>query len=432
MMMKKHFLFYCVFILSILAASFSASAKTGANQSLSPKTYEKLNDIQSLLSEGNYVDVKKELLELEADLSPGFGLALTYQIHAQLYLSQENTAQTIVYFNKALQLEALKAVQAVSIATNVAQLYLSNGDTDAAIKVLKPRIVAAEAEKQNSTTSMAYITLGSAYQVKGNFRDSIPWLKGGIARSAKPRENWLQMLMAAHYQLKEYPQAVDLLSQLIVINESKEEYWLQQASLYQLQQKPKKALEVLELAYIRGWLKKEDGLILLVQLLVTQGIPERGGRFLHEMLQRDLVELTESNWSLLASAWIQGRERKSAIMALENAALLSEEIDRDSSEKNNVKDTLKNKAASLYYRAAQLQFDEGLFSGSIKNYEKALKLGLPKKKIGTAKLMQGNGYFEMKNYTMAKVYFSKALAEPSSSNGARAWLNYMQQLELFE
>jgi tetratricopeptide (TPR) repeat protein len=424
MMMKNNFLFYCVFIFSILAISVSVSAKASANQSLSPKTYEKLNDIQTLLSEGKHAEVKTELLELEADLSPGFGLALTYQIHAQLYLSQENTAQAIVYFNKALQLEAMKSVQAVSIATNVAQLYLSDGNTDAAIKVLKPRIEAAESEKEKSTISMAYITLGSAYQVKGDFSGSIPWLKEGIARSTKPRENWLQMLMAAHYQLKQYPQAVDLLNQLIVINESKEEYWLQQASLYQLQSKPKKALEVLELAYIRGWLKKEDGLILLVQLLVTQGIPERGGRFLYEMLQQDLVELSESNWSLLASAWIQGRERKSAVMALENAALLSE--------KENSKGELKSKAANLYYRAAQLQFDEGLFSGSIKSYQKSLDLGLSGKKIGTAKLMQGNGYFELANYKMAKVYFSKALSEPSSSNSARAWLNYMQQLELFE
>ena len=429
--MKIMRILYSMLMLSALATSVSASA----NQSLSPRTYEKLNEIQTLLSEGKHVEVKTELLELEADLSPGFGLALTYQIHAQLHLSQENTVQAIVYFNKALELEALKAVQAVSIATNVSQLYLSDGNTEAAIKVLKPRIEAAEAEKEKSTISMAYITLGSAYQVKGDFNGSIPWLKEGIARSTKPRENWLQMLMAAHYQLKQYPEAVNLLNQLIVINESKEEYWLQQASLYQLQGKPKKALEVLEIAYVRGWLKKEDGLILLVQLLVTQGIPERGGRFLYEMLQQNLVELSESNWSLLASAWIQGRERKSAILALENAALLSEQLESDRSKRDSFKDEgleNKNKAAGLYYRAAQLQFDEGDFSGSIKNYQKSLGLGLSGKKVGTAILMQGNSYFELANYKMAKVYFSKALSEPGSSNSARAWLNYMQQLELFE
>ena len=205
---------------------------------------------------------------------------------------------------------------------------------------------------------------------------------------------------------------------------------MQQASLYQIQQKPKQALEVLELAYIRGWLKKEDGLILLVQLMVTEGIPERGGRLLHEMLQQDSVELSESNWSLLASAWLQGRERLSAIMALENAALLSEKEGSDNTSDQR-KDS-KARAAKLYYRAAQLQFDEDQFAAAITSFQKSLTLGLSGKKVGTALLMQGNSYFELADYKDAKLYFSKALAEPSSSNSARAWLDYMQQLELFE
>lgn len=426
-MMKSRFLFYCIAFFTALTLGISAHA----NQSLSPKTYQALNDIQTLLSESKYAEVEEELLELEENLSPGFGLALSYQIHAQLYLAQENTAQAINYFNKALKLEAMKATQAVSLATNVSQLYLADSNTAAAINVLLPRISAAEKEKQGSTIAMAYITLGSAYQVKGDFASSVSWLKEGIARAKKPRENWLQMLMAAHYQLKQYPQAIALLDQLLVINETKEEYWLQQASLYQMQQKPKEALEVLELAYIRGRLEKKDGLILLVQLLVTQGAPERGGRLLHEMLQQDKVEITEANWSLLASAWIQGRERISAIMALENAALLSEKEAGNAVNKKGAVAS-KSRAAKLYYRAAQLQFDEDQFAASIANYQKSLKLGLSGKKVGTALLMQGNSYFELADYSDAKLYFSKALAEASSSNSARAWLDYMQQLELFE
>ena len=434
--MTKYFSPYWVLIFSLFAATFSVSA----NQTLSPKTYQALTDIQTLLTEGQYADVEEELAELESNLSAGFGLALSYQIHAQLYLAQENTPQAIVYFNKALELEAMKAVQAVSLATNVAQLYLSEGDAQAAIIVLLSRIESSELEKSGSVMAMAYITLGSAYQVDGDFSSSISWLEEGVKRARKPRENWLQMLMAAHYQLKQYPQAIDLLSQLIVINEAKEEYWLQKASLYQMQQKPKKSLEVLELAYVRGVLKKEDGLILLVQLLVTQGIPERGGRLLNDMLKNNAVTLNESNWALLASAWIQGRERLSAIMALESAALLSK---KEANEKQSITEAPENlankkaisskaRAAKLYYRAAQLQFDEDQFSASIVNYKNALSLGLSGKKVGVALLMQGNSYFELADYNNAKLYFSKALAEPSSSNSARAWLDYMQQLELFE
>lgn len=415
-------------ISSLVFFSFNASA---ANQSLSPKTYQALNDIQALLSENKFSEVEEGLKDLEENLSPGFGLALTYQIHAQLFLAQENSSQALIYFNKALDLEAMKAVQAVSLATNVAQLYLADSQIKEAITVLQARIEAAEKESMGSTNSMAYITLGSSFQLKQDFKNAIIWLKQGIARSKQPRENWLQMLMAAHYQLKQYTDAIEVLDQLIVINETKEEYWLQQASLHQLLNKPKDALKVLQLANVRNILVKEDGLIILVQLLITEGVPERAGRILQQLIEQEKIELTEDNWKLLASAWLQSRERKQAVEAFINAAefaLLT--ADNLSNESDLIK--AKQEAAKLYYRSAQLQFDESDYKGAITSFTQARELGLVGKKVGLSLLMQGNAYFELEDYQNAKVYFSKALEEPSSTNSAKAWLDYMQQLELLK
>jgi len=425
-------------IILLLASSlaFLSVSSYGANQSLSPKTYQALSDIQAFLSEEKYSEVEEGLKDLEENLNPGFGLALTYQIHAQLFLSQEDSTQALNYFNKALALEAMKAVQAVSLATNVAQLHLADGQIEEAIAVLKTRVEAAEEEKVGSTNAMAFITLGSAFQLKQDFNNAIFWLKQGIERAKQPRENWLQMLMAAHYQLKNYADAILVLDQLIVINEKKEEYWLQQASLNQMLDKPKEALKVLQLANIRNILVKEDGLIILVQLLITQGAPERAGRILLELLEHEKIDINESNWKLLASAWLQGRERTQAINAFIKAAEFSLHQSKDDSETNrsDLKDTEKSRLASakLYYRAAQLQFDESDFSGAVSSFAKARKLGITGKKVGLSLLMQGNAYFELKDFVSARVYFSKALKEPSSSNSAKSWLDYMQQLELFK
>lgn len=426
---------FVLILTTSLLVSFPFYAKA-ANQSISPKTYEALNEIQELLTQEKYSEVEEGLKDLEENLTPGFGLALTYQIHAQLFLAQENSQQALMYFNKALELEAMKAVQAVSLATNVAQLYLSNNDgtnsqVDKAIVMLQPRIEAAEKEKAKSTNAMAFITLGSAFQLKQDFKNAIVWLKQGIDRAKQPRENWLQMLMAAHYQLKQFKQAIAVLDQLIVINEKKEEYWLQQASLHQLMQQPKAALKVLQLAHVRNILEKEDGLILLVQLLITQGIPERGGRILLDLLQQEKIELNEDNWKLLASAWLQSRERKQAVKAFIKAAELSSQTAK-STQDNNERLKMKEAAAKLYYRSAQLQFDESDFNGAISSFAKARELGINGKKLGLSLLMQGNAYFELTDYVNAKVYFSKALKEASSTNSARAWLDYMQQLELLK
>ena len=411
--------FFVALILTFVFAlsPIMAHAKT-PSQSLSPKTYQKLNDIQGLLAESKFAEVEEALKDLEENLNPGFGLALTYQTHAQLFLAQENSPKALEYFNKALALEALKATQAVSLATNVAQLYLANSQVEEAIGVLQSRIEAAEAEKPGSTIAMAYISLGSAYQLKQDFTNAIIWLRQGIERAKSPRENWLQMLMAAHYQLKQYAEAVVVIDQLISINDQKEEYWLQQASLHQIMNKPKDALKVLQLANVRNVLVKEDGLISLVQLLITEGVPERAGRILLELLENKKIELTDDNWKLLASAWLQSRERSRAIAAFIKAA--------DASQASSN----KQDAAKLYFRSAQLQFDESDFNAAIKSFAKARELGLGGKQAGISLLMQGNAYFELEDYSNAKVYFSKALKEPSSTNSAKAWLEYMEQLEL--
>jgi tetratricopeptide (TPR) repeat protein len=117
---------------------------------------------------------------------------------------------------------------------------------------------------------------------------------------------------------------------------------------------------------------------------------------------------------------LQSRERSLAIAAIIKAA--------DASQASaNKKD-----AANLYFRSAQLQFDESDFNGAIKSFAKARELGLGSKQTGISLLMQGNAYFELEDYSNAKVYFSKALKEPSSTNSAKAWLEYMEQLELLD
>jgi tetratricopeptide (TPR) repeat protein len=154
------------------------------------------------------------------------------------------------------------------------------------------------------------------------------------------------------------------------------------------------------------------------------------------LLEQEKIELNDENWKLLASAWLQSRERKQAITAFINAAEYSLHLaDEALKEKDDVKVNrleARQEAAKLYYRSAQLQFDESNFNGAVSSFSKARALGLTGKKRGLSFLMQGNAYFELEEYQNAKVYFSKALEEPNSTNSAKAWLDYMDQLEVLK
>ena len=79
---------------------------------LSPRTYNKLNDIQLSINEQPSiearVEINEQLIELAEDLQGNpLGLALTWQTHAQLMLLDENYSKANGYLSKAIVLEGL-------------------------------------------------------------------------------------------------------------------------------------------------------------------------------------------------------------------------------------------------------------------------------------------------------------------------------------
>jgi len=408
----------------LLICFFSFPVLAAKNTNLSPATYESLNEIQTLMGDEKQDEAEAELKDLIEDLKPGFGLALSYQLYGQLALSRENTTDAIKWFSKSLALDALTTQQEINLSTTVAQLLLSQEKYSAAIKELEPRLKKAQQEEAEAKKQkldgkefippITYITLATGYQVNKNFKASIPLLQEAIrrqkAKGDAPKENWLQMLMSAHYQEKQYPQTAAVLDDLIRINPGREDYWQQQASVYQLIRQFKKALNTLELGYSGGYVAKPDSLILLVQLLINQNIPERAGRILQKHLQNGDLELNDRNWKLLAAAWQQGRERDRAAEAMIKAAEYMDD-------------------GSLILRAAQLKSQDSEYGESLKIAKAAIKKGLKDDAKGRALLLAGQASVELKQLKSARRYFQQALTIGDSAGSARSWLEYINALE---
>lgn len=414
LMFMKKLIPALLLIVSVLNSPLAFSANTEISQ----KTYKKISAIQELISEENYAEALVDLKDLEEGLSPSYGLALVLQLHAQTLLAQDsdknlNKAQGL--FVKALDLNALPLNQEVGLAANVAQLYLAQEKLNEAIKTLAPRLNKAEKDEKakKQLSAQPYIVLGASYQLKQDYAQAINWLEKGIAladlKKSKVQENWLQMLMASYYQMKNYPKAIGVLDRLITINPSKEDYWLQQASMYQMIEDSKNALVVLETAYVRGVLTKESAFTIFVQLLVQEEIPDRAGRILSKLLDEGKIELTEKKWKLLASAWLQARERNLAADALLKAA----EIQKD---------------AVVFYRVAQLELENQNYAKSAKLFQKARKIGLNAERSAYSLLFQGNACHQNKDFKCAREYFLKAQKEPVTTTSAKAWLDYMMQM----
>jgi len=408
------------YMMLLFAVTISANAFS-SNTAISPATYEALTDVQELLQQQQYPEAEEQLSKLKEKLKPSFGLALVHQLYGQLYLSQDKTSAAIGEFEAALALNVLPVAQEASMAANVAQLYLSLENSGAAITLLSsrlPRLLKQEQELLESGKKkvgliiqpMVFATLGLAYHLEQNYPGVVQWMPMAIERSDGPKESWLQVLSLAYYQQQQYDSAAEVLAQLIVLKPDNEDYWVQRASMFQLLEQPANTLAVLESAYAAGVLKKDNNLLLLVQLLISQGIPERGARVLNRAISENQIELNEANWKLLAMAWQQGREREDAIVALSQAANMSEN-------------------GSLLLRAARLAFQDNHHQQAAELAEQAYEMGLSAKEQASSLLLAGTGWFELQRYPQARTWFQRALKEPDSAAAARTWLDYIDTLE---
>lgn len=407
----------------------AVTAPAGSN-TLSPATYNALNDIQTLISEEKYSEAESTLNDLAADLNPGFGLALTYQLYGQLYLIQEQQDKALTWYRKSLALDALAPAQEAGLATTVAQLLLAREDYPQAVTELQPRIERfRQQEKEDAARNrqqdkepawilqpISFVTLASAYQLQKNYAASIPALEEAVARlrarGEAVKENWLQMLMAAYYQTQNYPRTAKVLDDLLRINPGKEDYWQQQTAVFQLLEKPALALRTLELGYSGGYVRKADSILLLVQMLLAQNIPDRAGRILQRHLDDGTIELNERNWKLLAAAWQQGRERDKAIPAI----LKASEFMQD---------------GILILRAARLSIQDGNPRRTLELTEAALKKGLQDKDKPSALMLAGSSACELNELNTARRYFQQALSFADTAGNARAWLDYIAALETY-
>lgn len=402
------------------------------DNSLTPALYKTLNEIQDQLGEKEYELVETRLTKLEEDLKPGFGLALVYQLHGQLWLLQEKPEKGLHFFNQALALNVLAPAQEAGIATTTGQILLSLDRPEDAFNELEPRFKRILKQEKEATQKSSrdrrskngndesgpvrylqphsFVTLATACQMQKQYDKSIPWLRQAVSRSESPKENWLLMLMVALYQEKQYAASIEVLDDLIRINPNKEDYWQQQASLYQLLEQPQKAMRTLELGYAGGYIEKPSTIMQLVQLLINAGIPERAGRILQNHLSNESLELNDRNWKILASAWQQSREHGKAALALLEASEFMDE-------------------GSLVYRAAQLQLQNGEYQHAIDSAKKAISKGLDDKQKANALMLVASSAYELNEYAMSRRYFQQALQYANTAPSAKNWLDYLSVLE---
>lgn len=392
-----------VFIAGLVLSGTSWSA----SKSVSAATFKQLTSIQEQISANKTTEAFTALKTLHGEVEQGsIDEALVLQMLGYTEMGRNNYAPAIDYLKRSLALDMLPENVKYNVGYMVAQLYAAQEKYDEALVF---------AEQWFGTiatpTSDQFIFMANIFAQTGNYKQAIPYAKqaidSAVAAAKEPRESWYQLYIACSFELKDYAQAAEALQAAIKTWPDKSGYWEQLASVYVMQGKELKGLASLQLAWKLGVLQKESSIRSLVQLSVTQGVPEVGARLLSAALEKNAVPSNETYLDLLANAWVAARESTQAISAFEAVA----------------KATGKGDA---YLRIANIYVEQAKWKPAEQALRKALAANV--KEPGKAWLILGIVMTEQTEFDQGLDAFKKARAYAYTEKQAGTWVKYAEDL----
>ncbi|MGJ8667892.1 MAG: tetratricopeptide repeat protein [Oceanococcus sp.] len=379
-----------------------AFAGMASAQTLSELTYKRLAKIHELIGEEEYNEALQRLQKLESSVKRNeYEYAMVLQTYGFIWAQRGDYGKAASYFQKAIDLGSLPDHQVEQMKYSLGQFHVAVEEYREGIQVLNEYLKTAK----TAVPPEARILLATAYAQTNQYRKALPPLTQAIRESKDPKESWLQLKLAMHYELKDYKSSANTLLQLVARFPVKKDYWKQLSGMFLELKKNPDALAVLALAERQGLLDANRELLNLTNLFLYLDIPYKAGKTLDEGLRKGIVEGKDDNYELLANAWLGAKEVDKAITALEQASKLTDD-------------------GEVVLRLAYLYVEREAWGKVIPTLEKARKLGV--KEPGNTALLQGIAATEMGDHEAAIKAFSVAMKYDDTRKQAAAWLQHAQ------
>lgn len=396
----KLFVFMALFCFA--ASSFS---------SISPRIYNALNEIQEALSQEPNSEDLKELESELLDLSEGLkgnstGLALTFQILAQVKDAQGDERAALKFIKSAYALPKLESTTKSQLAMSLGYLYYAQEQYQETIDLLESHIKSFDQELSGTHFAL----LAGAYFALEKYKEGLPHIEKACELSKSPKEQWLSNAFSANYRLGKYQKATKFINQLVYFFPEKEQYWQQKAALHQQLEQFDAAALVTELSHKQGYIKKETQFLNLGILLATYGAPFEVAVSIEDALENNKVESSERLLRLLSMAWIQAKE-------IERAKYVLKKLYKNYQQE---KDGLQ----LLSYLIDDQNWDD-----AISVIQRLQAQDLSKKQKGRVWLMKGIAQYRLGDSRAAKVSLGKASAIKEVASQAKSWISYINQMQ---
>ncbi|EHU9519152.1 tetratricopeptide repeat protein [Vibrio vulnificus] len=240
-----------------------------------------------------------------AEISRPDDVAALSKLLGIYYWQAEQFTRSIASLEKALSFELFTFEEEWVTRRMLTQLYLTQGDYKKAIPQLN-KLLKQVPENESAAEIWRYLAQAQ-YSVE-NWREAIAATKGFQRVENKPDTTILSLALAAHVQLEQWKSVIPLAKQLIALEPSNKNGWLQAYNAYLNLGQEKSALDMLTLIELQGLELNEAETKSLAYLYAAQGIYQKAAQTLAriENSQQDpkLIKLQAQYWQA-AKEWQQ-------------------------------------------------------------------------------------------------------------------------------
>lgn len=389
---------------SPVSAQKDDDRETKKTQAMSQQVYEALTEIQTLVEADDFVTAQAKIKELQGTKKLStYETAQIWNLSGYASYLAEKYPDAIRAYEKVLQTPDLPDALQQSTLKTLAQLHFTVEDYQKALDTVQ-RLMAVVPEP----SADIYMLEGQAYFQLGKYETAIGPIKKAIDMNKEqgrvPRENWLLLLRVCYWELKDFPNMLSVLEELIALY-PKDSYILTLAGVYSELGDTKKQLALTEALYEKGYITGKAHAVNLANLYLLHGVPYKAAVLLEKEMASKEVASDVRNLRLLSQAWYSAREDRKAITPLKQAAAMSED-------------------GELYIRLAQSYINLEDWNDAAEAARKALQIGGLKRK-DTANIMYGMALFNQKKFEQARREFQAAAADKRSARAAGQWINYV-------
>ena len=367
------------------------------------RAFRRFETLTKLYSENKYREALSAAESyLATDLNP-YERAMGEQIYGFVLISLDRMNEAVPRFERAVELNALPNQAHFSMMRSLAQLYASREEWQKSINMMTQYF-----RYQPTPSPEDQIMMGQNYAQMNRYREALPWVRDAIrAGGSKAQESWYQLLLAIHFELKDYRAALPVLNSIVARWPDKLRYWEMMSGAHQELNQDTDALAALMAAYNGGLITDERKLLNLVRMNMYLELPYQGGQILAKAMGAGQVQANAANLQLQLQAWTAAREYNRAGQVIDRLAPMTGD-------------------GELFIQKARLMMEQNEWQGTVDAARQGLDLGNVKNP-GGAWLMIGIATMELGDLRESRRAFQQAQEyDANSRRQAREWQRFVE------